>query len=75
MNQHLSDGRKWILGGDQPTFSDITLCVAIAFSKFGPINTDLTHRFEFLDKFWQRWQERDSFKVSDEACLRNQKLS
>jgi len=62
MNQHFSDGRSWVLGGNEPTFSDITLCTAIAFGKFGPMHTDLTHRFEFLDKYWQRWQERDSFK-------------
>jgi len=31
------------------------------------MHTDLTHRFEFLDKYWQRWQERDSFKVWEEA--------
>jgi len=31
VNQHLSDGREWILGGEAPTFSDITLATAIAF--------------------------------------------
>lgn len=64
LDQYLSDGKSWLLGGNEPTFSDITLCTAIAFGKFGPMETDLTHRFEFLDKYWQRWQERDSFKVS-----------
>ncbi|HEX8404490.1 MAG TPA: glutathione S-transferase C-terminal domain-containing protein [Duganella sp.] len=34
VNKHLSDGRKWLLGGDEPTFADITLAKAIAFSKF-----------------------------------------
>src|SRR6202795_3153174 len=33
VNQHLSDGRDWILGGDAPIFSDITMATAIAFSK------------------------------------------
>ena len=63
LDKHLSDGRKWILGGEEPTFCDTTLCVGIAFSKHPIIRTDLTHRFEFLDKYWQQWQERDSFKV------------
>ncbi|GAA5929438.1 glutathione S-transferase family protein [Sporobolomyces koalae] len=62
LDKHLSDGRKWILGGDEPTFADITLCVSIAFSKFEVIDTDLTERFEYLEYFWKRWQERDSFK-------------
>ncbi len=64
VNQHLSDGRKWLLGGEEPTFSDITLATAIAFSKF-PINaTPLDERFEHLDAFWQRWQQRPSFKAA-----------
>lgn len=63
LDSHLSDGRDWIIGGTEPTFSDITLCIAIAFGKFGPMHTDLTLRFEYLDKFWQRWQKRPSFKT------------
>jgi len=62
LDKHLSDGRKWILGGNEPTFADITLCVAIAFSKYSVIDTDLTERFEYIEYFWKRWQERDSFK-------------
>ncbi|GAA5922669.1 glutathione S-transferase family protein [Sporobolomyces koalae] len=62
LDKHLSDGRKWILGGDEPTFADITLCVSIAFSKYKVMDTDLTERFEYLEYFWKRWQERDSFK-------------
>ncbi|KIJ56072.1 hypothetical protein M422DRAFT_239274 [Sphaerobolus stellatus SS14] len=42
--------------------SDTTLCTAIMLGKFGPMHTDLTHRFEFLDVYWSRWKERDSFK-------------
>ena len=62
VNQHLSDGRPWILGKDEPTFADITLCVAIAFSKF-PVNaTPLDERFEHLDAFWQRWKARPGFQ-------------
>jgi glutathione S-transferase len=61
VNQHLSDGREWLLGGDQPTFSDITMATAIAFSKF-PVNaTLLDERFEHIDAFWQRWQRRPTF--------------
>ena len=61
VNQHLSDGREWLLGGDQPTFSDITMATAIAFSKF-PVNaTPLDKRFEHIDAFWQRWQRRPTF--------------
>lgn len=26
------------------------------------MDTDLTERFEYLEYFWKRWQERDSFK-------------
>jgi len=64
VNQHLSDGRDWMLGGDAPTFSDMTLAVAIAFSKF-PINaTPLDERFEHIDAYWQRWQQRPSFKAA-----------
>jgi glutathione S-transferase len=64
VNQHLSDGRKWLLGGDEPTFADITLATAIAFSKF-PVNaTPLDERFEFLDAYWQRWQQRPSFQAA-----------
>lgn len=49
VDRHLSDGRAWMLGGDEPTFADITLCTAIAFSKF-PVNaTPLDERFEHLD--------------------------
>ena len=64
VNKHLCDGREWLLGGDEPTFADITLCTAIAFSKF-PVNaTPLDERFEFLDAHWKRWQQRPSFKVA-----------
>jgi glutathione S-transferase len=64
VNQHLADGREWMLGGDAPSFSDMTLATAIAFSKF-PINaTPLDERFEHLDAFWQRWQLRPSFQAA-----------
>ena len=62
VNQHLSDGREWLIGSDMPTFADITLGTAIAFSKFGPVQTPLDERFEHLHYFWQRWMTRDSFK-------------
>jgi glutathione S-transferase len=62
VDRHLSDGRPWMLGGDEPTFADITLCTAIAFSKF-PVNaTPLDERFEHLDALWQRWKTRPSFQ-------------
>lgn len=63
VDRHLSDGREWLLGGDEPTFADTTLCVTIAFSKFPTNNTPLDERFEFLDGYWNRWKERDSFKL------------
>lgn len=64
VNQHLSDGRAWLLGGDAPTFSDITMATAIAFSKF-PVNaTPLDERFEYVDAFWKRWQERPAFQAA-----------
>ncbi|GJD52029.1 hypothetical protein OPKNFCMD_4791 [Methylobacterium crusticola] len=64
VNQHLSDGRDWLLGGDAPTFSDITMATAIAFSKF-PVNaTPLDERFEHIDAFWQRWQARPTFQAA-----------
>lgn len=62
VDRHLADGRPWLLGGDEPTFADITLCTAIAFSKF-PVNaTPLDERFEHLDAIWRRWQQRPSFR-------------
>ena len=64
VDHHLSDGRQWLLGGDEPTSSDITLATAIAFSKF-PVNaTPLDERFEHLEAFWKRWQLRPSFKAA-----------
>lgn len=62
VDRHLSDGRAWMLGGNEPTFADITMCVAIAFSKFPVNNTPLDERFEYIDKLWQRWKERPSFQ-------------
>ena len=62
VDRHLSDGRDWLLGGDAPTFSDMTLCTAIAFGKFGPNATPLDERFEHLDRFWRAWKQRDAFK-------------
>ena len=62
VDRHLSDGRQWLLGGSAPTFADITLCTAIAFSKFPGNDTPLDERFEHLDGLWKRWQQRDSFK-------------
>lgn len=64
VNQHLADGRDWLLGGDAPTYADITLCTAIAFSKFPTNQTPLDERFEYLDYFWQRWQQRTSFQTA-----------
>lgn len=62
VDRHLADGRPWLIGGDEPTFADITLCTAIAFSKF-PVNaTPLDERFEHLDAIWKRWQQRPSFR-------------
>ena len=53
-----------MLGGAHPTFADITLCTAIAFSKFGPVATPLDERYEQLDQFWQRWKARPSFRLA-----------
>jgi glutathione S-transferase len=58
IDKHLADGRHWLLGGGEPTFEDVTLAAAIAFSKY-PVNaTPLDERFEFMDAYWQRWQQR-----------------
>ncbi len=62
VDRHLADGRDWLLGGSNPTFADMTLCTAIAFSKFPANATPLDERFEQLDRFWRRWLERDSFQ-------------
>ncbi len=64
VDRHLADGREWLLGGEHPTFSDITLCTAVAFSKFGPMKTPLDERFEQIDRFWQRWKSRESFGLA-----------
>ncbi|RYC31684.1 glutathione S-transferase [Lichenibacterium minor] len=64
VDRHLSDGRDWLLGGQDPTFADMTLCTAIAFSKF-PVNaTPLDERFEQLDRFWRRCVARPTFKAA-----------
>lgn len=64
VDRHLADGRAWLLGGDDPTFADLTLCTAIAFSKF-PVNaTPLDERFEQLDRFWRRCISRPSFQAA-----------
>ena len=62
VDRHLADGRDWLLGGAAPTFADITLCTAIAFSKFPGNETPLDERFEQLDRFWRRWKSRPSFQ-------------
>ena len=64
VDRHLADGRAWLLGGNAPTFADITLCTSIAFSKFPVIATPLDERFEHLRAFWQRWQTRESFRAA-----------
>lgn len=64
VDRHLADGRDWLLGGDAPTFADITLATAIAFSKFPVIATPLDERFEHLDAYWQRWMLRPSFQAA-----------
>ena len=64
VDRHLADGREWLLGGAAPTFADITLCTAIAFSKFPTNQTPLDERFEHLAAFWARWQQRDSFRAA-----------
>jgi glutathione S-transferase len=64
VDRHLSDGRPWLLGGADPTFSDITLATTIAFSKFPVIATPLEEKFEFLDGYWNRWKQRESFKAA-----------
>jgi len=64
VDRHLSDGRDWLLGGEHPTFADITLCTAIAFSKFPAVATPLDERFEGLDRFWRRWKTRESFRAA-----------
>ena len=63
VKRHLSDGREWMLGGAAPTFAGITLCTAIAFSKFQANATPLDERFEYLDALWHRWQSRASFEA------------
>ncbi len=64
VDRHLSDGRDWMLGGDEPTFSDITMATAIAFSKYPANATPLDERFEHVDAFWRRWLLRPAFLVA-----------
>lgn len=52
----------WILSVGNPTFADIALATTIAFSKLLANNKPLDERFEYLDYYWNRWKERDSFK-------------
>jgi len=62
VDTHLADGREWLLGGDEPSLADITLCTAVAFGKFGPNETPLDERFEYIAAHWARWKQRDAFK-------------
>lgn len=64
VDRHLSDGRDWLLGGPEPTFADITLATAIAFSKFPVIATPLDERFEHLARVWTAWQARPAFRAA-----------
>ena len=64
VDRHLADGRDWLLGGEAPSFADITLCTTIAFSKFKLIATPLDERFEQLDRVWRAWKTRPSFKAA-----------
>ncbi len=64
VDQHLADGRQWLTGGDAPTFADMTMCTAIAFAKYPGNDTPLDERFEHIDAYWKRWQERPSFKAA-----------
>lgn len=61
VDRHLADGRDWLLGGAEPTFADITLATAIAFSKFEVNAMPLDERYEHIDAFWRRWQRRPTF--------------
>ena len=58
----LSDGRQWLLDGAEPTFADITLCATIACGNYPVMATSLNERFEFIDRYWRRWQTRPSFR-------------
>ena len=58
----LSDGRQWLLSGAEPTFCDITLCTAIACGNHPLMATSINERFQRLDRYWQRWQQRPSFR-------------
>ena len=60
----MADGRDWLLGGEAPSFADITMATAIAFSKFPLVATPLDERFEHLQSFWRRWQARPSFQAA-----------
>ena len=64
VDRHLADGRDWLLGGPEPTFADITLVTAIAFSKFPVVATPLDERFERLDAFWRRYKARPAFRAA-----------
>ena len=64
IDAHLADGREWLIGGSAPTFADMTMCVAIAFSKYPTNKTPLDERFEHIDAYWKRWQRRASFKAA-----------
>ena len=61
VDRQLADGRDWLLGGAEPSFADMTLCAAIAFSKFPIIATPFDERFEQLDRYWTHWKTWPSF--------------
>ena len=64
VDRYLSDGRDWLLGGEEPTFSDMMLCTAIAFSKYPIDQTPLHERFEQLGRSWRRCLAHPPFRTA-----------
>lgn len=61
IGRHLADGRGWLFGPAEPTFSNITLATTIASFKFEVNAMPLDERYERIDAFWRRWQRRPTF--------------
>ncbi len=48
---------------NRKVMGDVTLCTAVAFSKFRPNETPPDEHFEQVDRFWRNWKTRNGFRL------------
>lgn len=61
VNQLRVEDREWLPGRNEPTFADITLYTALAFSRAGPKGAPMDKRFDHIDAIRQCWKQADAF--------------